>query len=72
MGYLWNLNMTKIKEVMDYFVFIKHGYDRPYFCVAGREINFNDAVCFLTNEEAVSYAESKSKALHEPRGSSKG
>ena len=57
--------MTKIKNVKDYFVFIKQGYDRQYYCVAGREINLQDAVCFLTNQEAVSYAEDKSKTLHE-------
>ena len=57
--------MTTIKEVKDYFVFIKQGYDRQYYCVAGREINLQDAVCFLTNQEAVSYAENKSKTLHE-------
>lgn len=64
--------MTTIKEVKDYFVFIKQGYDRQYYCVAGREINLNDAICFLTNEEAIAHAESKSKALHEPRSISQG
>jgi hypothetical protein len=59
--------MTKIKDVKDYFVFIKQGYDRQYYCVAGREINLQDVVCFLTNQEAVSYAEAKSKALNESR-----
>ena len=64
--------MTKIKNVKDYFVFIKQGYDRPYFCVAGREINLQDAVCFLTNNEAVDYAEAKSKKINESRSSSEG
>jgi hypothetical protein len=64
--------MTKIKNTIDYFVFIKQGYDRQYYCVAGREINYNDAICFLTNKEAVAHAESKSKALHEPRSTGQG
>lgn len=62
--------MTKIQNVNDYFVFIKQGYDRHYYCVAGREINFKDAVCFLTNKEAVDHAEAKSKTLNESRSTS--
>lgn len=65
MSYKDKKNMTKIKDVKDYFVFIRQGYDRQYYCVAGREISLQDAVCFLTNQEAVSYAEDKSKTLHE-------
>ena len=64
--------MTTIKEVKDYFVFIKQGYDRQYYCVAGREINLNDAICFLTNKEAIAHAEAKSKTLHEPRSTGQG
>lgn len=59
--------MTKIKDVNDYFVFIKQGYDRQYYCVAGREIDFSNAICFLTNKEAVDHAEAKSKTLNESR-----
>lgn len=60
----------KITNTIDYYVFIKENFNRKYYCVAGREVNFNDAICFLTNEEAVEYAESKSKAIYEPRGTS--
>lgn len=62
----------KKSETTDYFVFIKQGYDRQYYCVAGREIQHNDGICFLTNEEAWQYAEAKSKALNESRGTSQG
>ena len=64
--------MKKVKDVKDYFVFIKQGYDRHYYCVAGREISLNDAVCFLTNKEAVAHAEAKSQKIHEPRSTSQG
>ena len=57
--------MTKITNTLDYYVFIRESFNRKYYCVAGREINLQDAVCFLTNQEAVSYAEDKSKTLHE-------
>ena len=57
--------MTKINTETKYYVFIKQGYDRMYYCVAGREINLNDAVCFLTNKEAYSYAESKNQTVNE-------
>ena len=56
----------KVKTT-DYFVFIKQSYDRYYFCVAGREININNAICFLTNEEATKHAKAKSKAINESR-----
>ena len=64
--------MTTIKEVKDYFVFIKQGYDRQYYCVAGREINLNDAICFLTNKEAIAHAEAKSQKIHESRSTGQG
>jgi hypothetical protein len=39
-------------ESNGYFVFTKQGYDRPYFCVAGRDISLEDAVCYLFQAEA--------------------
>ena len=59
--------MTKITQTIDYYVFIRESFNRKYYCVAGREVDHSNAICFLTNEEAVSYAETKSKTLHEPR-----
>jgi hypothetical protein len=35
-----------------YFVFTKQGYDRTYYCVGGREIKLEDAVCYLFSTEA--------------------
>ncbi len=58
--------MKKV-DTTDYFVFIRQGYDRPYYCVAGREISHNNGICFLTNDEAWKYAEDKSKARYESR-----
>ncbi len=54
----------------NYFVFIKQGYDRQYYCVAGHEISLIDGICFLTNEEAHKYAENKSKTRNESRSTS--
>jgi len=39
-------------ESNGYFVFIKQGYDRAYYCVAGRDIKIEDAVCYLFSTEA--------------------
>ena len=65
----------KIIDTNDYIVFTKQGYDRPYYCVAGREVTYNDAICFLTYDEAHSYANDLSKRLkaktsNESRGTS--
>jgi hypothetical protein len=55
----------KITKPLEYFVFTKQGYDRAYYCVAGREISHNDAVCFLTHNEAHNHANNLSKNLEE-------
>jgi ribosomal protein L9 len=39
-------------ESNGYFVFVKQGYDRAYYCVAGRDIKLEDAVCYLFQNEA--------------------
>jgi len=39
-------------ETNGYFVFVRQGYDRPYYCVAGRDIDLEDAVCYLFQNEA--------------------
>jgi hypothetical protein len=39
-------------ESNGYFVFVKQGYDRAYYCVAGRNIKLEDAVCYLFPNEA--------------------
>lgn len=39
-------------ESIGYFVFVKQGYDRQYYCVAGRETSLEDAVCYLFQNEA--------------------
>jgi len=39
-------------ESNGYFVFVKQGYDRAYYCVAGRDIKLEDAVCYLFPNEA--------------------
>ena len=39
-------------ESNGYFVFVKQGYDRAYYCVAGRAIKLEDAVCYLFPNEA--------------------
>jgi hypothetical protein len=41
----------------EYFVFSKQGYDRMYYGVAGREINFKDSILFLTQKEAEHHAD---------------
>jgi hypothetical protein len=42
----------------EYFVFKKQGYDKMYWCVAGKEITHNTAAMFNTHQEAQSYADS--------------
>ena len=39
-------------ESNGYFVFVKQSYDRAYYCVAGRDIKLEDAVCYLFPNEA--------------------
>ena len=58
------------KDPDNYFVFVKQGYDRPYFCVAGHEISLENAIMFLTPKEANQYAEFKSKTRNESRSAS--
>jgi len=53
----------KTLDTNDYIVFIRQGYDRPYYCVAGREISHNDAICFLNYDEAHDYANTLSQRL---------
>ena len=43
--------------MMKYFVFVKEGYDRQYWCVAGNEMSLEQCICFLTKKEADKYAE---------------
>ncbi len=67
----------KIIDTIDYIVFTRQGYDRTYYCVAGREISHQDAICFLNYDEAHSYANTlsqrlKAKTSNESRGTSQG
>lgn len=55
----------KTSEVNHYFVFTKQGYDRMYWGVAGKDINYNDAVLFLTVKEANDYADKLNKVSNE-------
>jgi len=47
----------KTSEVKHYLVFRRQGLDRMYYGVAGKEITYKDAVLFLTEKEANTYAD---------------
>ena len=44
-------------EIKHYLVFRRQGLDRMYYGVAGKDISYRDAVLFLTEKEAQSYAD---------------
>jgi len=48
---------VKKSELNHYLVFRRQGLDRMYYGVAGKEIKFADAVLFLTEKEAETYAD---------------
>ena len=52
-------------ESNGYFVFTKQGYDRPYFCVAGRDISLEDAVCYLFQTEAAKVCTTMNQRLND-------
>jgi hypothetical protein len=39
-------------ESNTYFVFTKEGYDHTYYCVAGRGISLEDAICYRISADA--------------------
>jgi len=39
-------------ESNTYFVFTKAGYDHTYYCVAGRGISLEDAICYRISADA--------------------
>ena len=55
----------------EYYVFMKQGYDRAYWCVAGNEVSFLDAICFLTYDEAVEYAKTLNESRRNRQGSNR-
>ena len=52
-------------ESNGYFVFVKQGYDRAYYCVAGRDIKLEDAVCYLFQNEAANICTQKNIRLND-------
>lgn len=56
--------MTK-PDLKHYLVFRRQGLDRMYYGVAGKEINYADAVLFLTEKEAQHYADKLNKDSNE-------
>ena len=39
-------------DSIGYFVFVRQGYDQHYYCIAGRDIKLEDAICYLFQNEA--------------------
>jgi len=59
----------------EYFIFKKQGYDKMYWCVAGREISHAEAPMFNTLKEAESYANklnSEKETINASRSSGEG
>lgn len=52
-------------ESNGYFVFVKQSYDRAYYCVAGRDIKLEDAVCYLFQNEAANICTQKNIRLND-------
>lgn len=52
-------------ETNGYFVFVRQGYDRAYYCVAGRDIALKDAVCYLFQTEAARVCTTMNQRLND-------
>jgi hypothetical protein len=68
--------------ILSYYVFVRAGFDRNYYCVAGHDIKHEDAVCYLFLNEAANVCTQKNmrlndelrkeETLNESRGTSQG